>query len=481
MRLRVVLQVIGAINMILAMAMIAPLLVSLLYSEGDTKAFLLSFIITAVTGVILYLVFRTSGLEVGHREGFVIVAAAWLSTSFFSSLPYIFSGTFPTFVDAIFEATSGITTTGASVLTEIEELPHGILFWRSMTHWLGGIGIVLFGVAILPLLGIGGMQLYKAEASGIAGDKFVPRIKDMAKILVKVYLFLSFVMMVLLIISGMGIFEAFIHAVGSISTGGFSNRNLSIAGYNSVLIEWLIIIFMTVGATSFALHYDFYRKGFRAYRENEEFRFYILVLVAATLLVAINLRIFHYSGVGESLRHSAFQVVSITTTTGYSSADFAKWPAFSQLVLMTLMFVGGSAGSTTGAIKCVRVLVLLKFIYKEMYRLIHPHAVTPVKLNGKVLSPEVLKGVVGFTLLFLFVFVISSFLLAATGLDPVTSISSTAASLGNIGPALGTTGPMSNFAAIPSFAKWVLILDMILGRLEIYTLLILFVPAFWKG
>ncbi len=481
MRLRVVLQVIGAINMILAMAMIAPLLVSLLYSEGDTKAFLLSFIITAVTGVILYLVFRTSGLEVGHREGFVIVAAAWLSTSFFSSLPYIFSGTFPTFVDAIFEATSGITTTGASVLTEIEELPHGILFWRSMTHWLGGIGIVLFGVAILPLLGIGGMQLYKAEASGIAGDKFVPRIKDMAKILVKVYLFLSFVMMVLLIISGMGIFEAFIHAVGSISTGGFSNRNLSIAGYNSVLIEWLIIIFMTVGATSFALHYDFYRKGFRAYRENEEFRFYILVLVAATLLVAINLRIFHYSGIGESLRHSAFQVVSITTTTGYSSADFAKWPAFSQLVLMTLMFVGGSAGSTTGAIKCVRVLVLLKFIYKEMYRLIHPHAVTPVKLNGKVLSPEVLKGVVGFTLLFLFVFVISSFLLAATGLDPVTSISSTAASLGNIGPALGTTGPMSNFAAIPSFAKWVLILDMILGRLEIYTLLILFVPAFWKG
>jgi len=481
MRARAILQIMGVINLVVAVAMLAPLCVSLLFNDGDTKTFVISVAITAAVGLVLYFVFRTKDIEISHREGFVVVAASWLCASFFSALPYYISGVLPSLTDAVFEASSGITTTGASVLTQIEGLPHGILFWRSMTHWLGGIGIVLFSVAILPLLGIGGMQLYKAEASSLTGDKLVPRIKDMAKILVKVYLFLSFVMMVLLLISGMGLYDAFIHSVGSISTGGFSNKNLSVAFYNNALMEWLIIIFMFVGATSFNLHYDFYKKGFRSYYKNEEFRFYFFVLLASTIFIAINLKITGYVSSGSTIRDSAFQVVSITTTTGYSTVDYAQWPAFSQLVLLILMFIGGCTGSTTGAIKSVRVLVLFKFIYKELYRLIHPHAISPVKLNGRVLSPEIVKGVAGFTIIYFLVFIVSTLLLTITGLDLITSISSVAASLGNIGPALGATGPMSNFAALHDFAKWVLLLDMILGRLEIYTLLILFVPAFWRG
>jgi len=481
MRPRAILQIMGVINMIIAAAMLAPLCISLLFDEGDTKTFVISVAITAAVGLILYFVFRTKDIEISHREGFVVVAASWLCASFFSALPFYISGTLPSLTDAVFEASSGITTTGASVLNQIEGLPHGILFWRSMTHWLGGIGIVLFSVAILPLLGIGGMQLYKAEASSITGDKFVPRIKDMAKILVKVYLFLSFVMMVLLLISGMGLFDAFVHAVGSISTGGFSDKNMSIAYYNNALIEWLIIIFMFVGATSFNLHYDFYKKGVRSYLKSEEFRFFFFTLLASTILIAINLKITGYVSSGSLIRDSAFQVVSISTTTGYTTANYAQWPAFSQLILLLLMFIGGCAGSTTGAIKSVRVLVLFKFIYKELYRLIHPHAVAPVKLNGRVLSPEIVKGITGFTIIYFLVFIVSTLLLTTTNLDLVTSISSVATCLGGIGPALGATGPMSNFAALHGFAKWILILDMILGRLEIYTLLILFIPAFWRG
>jgi len=479
LRFRVVPYVVGVINLIVAAAMTAPLLVSLIYRDGDTAAFIISLLLTAGVGLILILSFRTQGLEVNHREGFLVVASAWLSASFFSAVPYLIAGTFPSFVDAVFESTSGITTTGASVMTQIEGLPHGILFWRSMTHWLGGIGIVVLSVVILPVLGIGGMQLYRAEASSISGDKFVPRIKDMARILVTLYLLMSFVMMVLLLISGMTLYEAFIHTVGSISTGGFSDKNTSVAYFGNYLIEWLIVIFMFVSATNFPLHYNLYRKGFKSYTESEEFKFYFLVVAASTVLVAINIS-GSYS-IGATIRHAAFQVVSIVTTTGYTTADYGSWPVFSQLLLFMLMFLGGCTGSTTGAIKCVRVLIIFKFIYKEMYRLIHPHAVTHVKLNGRSLSPEILKGVTGFTLLFFMVFLVSSFLLSLTGLDLVTSISSVAANLGNIGPALGATGPTSNYAFVSSFGKWVLIVDMVLGRLEIYTLLILFVPAFWKG
>ena len=480
MNIRHILQVVGLINIFLSIAMVAPLAVSLYYGDGDSLIFLKSFLITLSVGLVLFLSCREPDLDISHKEGFAIVAAAWVSVAGFSSLPFILSGEFPSTLDAIFEAVSGITTTGASILTNIEGLSHGIVFWRSFIHWLGGMGIVIVALVILPFLGIGGMQLYKAEVSTVTSDKFAPRVRDMARILVGVYLLMTAIMMGLLMAGGIGFFDSFIHTVGSVATAGFSNKNLSIGFFDSLYIEAIVIMFMILGATSFSLHYGFYKEGLSVYTKNEEFRFYILVILVSTILVSINLYGSHYDSAFSSIRYALFQVTSITTTTGFSSQDYGLWPPFSQTLILILMFVGGTAGSTTGSIKCVRLLILLKVGYKEMYQLIHPHAVTPVKLNGKVIPPEVIKGVMGFSFLFIGLFALSALMLSWVGLDTMTAVSSAAASIGNIGPALGSAGPASNYFLFPDSAKCILIFNMLLGRLEIYTLLILLVPAFWR-
>jgi len=480
MRLRHILQVVGLINTFLALAMLAPLSASFYYGDGDLSAFVISFIITFLSGLSLYFFFRSDNLDISHREGFAIVAASWISMSLFSSLPFILSGQFPSVLDAVFEAVSGITTTGASILTNIEGLTHGIIFWRSMIHWLGGMGIVIVALVILPILGIGGMQLYKAEVSVVTTDKFAPRVRDMAKILLGIYVLFTGVMMGLLMLGGMGFFDSFVHTVGSVATAGFSNKNLSVGFYGSVYFEAVIIIFMILGATSFSLHYGFFKEGPKVYAKSEEFKFFILVILVSTVLISINLYSSHYDSLFTSIRYALFQVTSIATTTGFSSADFGAWPPFSQILILILMFIGGTAGSTTGSIKSIRVLLLLKVGYKEIYQLIHPHAVTPVKLNGKVVPPEVIKSVMGFSFLFIGIFAVSALALSWTGLDTMTAISSAAASIGNIGPALGETGPALNYFHIPDSAKCIIIFNMLLGRLEIYTLLILLIPAFWR-
>lgn len=481
MKFRIVLHIAGLINIILSLVLLIPLFVSLFFDEGDTRVFLYSFVVTGAVGVFLYFLFKASYEDLTHRHGFLIVAVCWLSASFFSSVPFIFSGHFPSVVDAVFEAVSGLTTTGASILDDVEGLSHGLLFWRSLTHWLGGLGIVIFGLAILPLLGIGGMQIFKAEASGASSEKLAPRVKAMARILLSVYLILSFVHLVFLIISGMDIFDAFNHTFSTIATGGFSTKGASVGEYNNFFIELVIMFFMVLGATNFALHYRFFREGIKVYFKNGEFRFYIAVLAVSTFLVTLNIWGTVYGGFFESLRYSSFQVISIMTTTGYSTADYVAWPVFSQGMLMMLMFFGGTAGSTTGGIKCIRILLLFKVGYREIYKLIHPHAVKPVKLNGRPVDQDILNAVMGFTFLYLAVFVFSSAILTMQGIDFVTSVSSVAASLGCVGPALGATGPMSNFLHLPVLSKLVLIIDMLLGRLELYTLLILFVPAYWRG
>ena len=481
MKLRVALYVSGLISLMLALAMTLPLIVSLFFKDGDTKTFAVSIIVTLAIGGFLFIFFKSNDTEVGHRDGFLIVALAWITACVFSSLPYLISGALPTIADAFFEGTSGITTTGASILTDIESLSHAMLFWRSFTQWLGGMGIVIVGVAILPLLGVGGMQLYKAEASTISGDKFVPRISEMARILLVIYLVLSLSMAVLLLLSGMGLYDTLIHTLSGASTGGFSNYNGSIGSFGNVWIEAIIIVFMVLGATNFALHYGVYREGFKVFFRNEEFKFYILIMVVSTAAVTINLAVSHYGSIGAAFRHAVFQVVSIATTTGYSTVDYGLWPSFSQIVILSLIFVGGSAGSTTGAIKCVRLLLMLKLLKKEVSTLIHPHAIIPVKMNGRVIDSDILRSVTTFAFLFFIVFVVSSFVLSALGLDTFTAISSAAATLGNVGPALGVTGPASNYSMVPEAAKWVLTVNMLLGRLEIYTLLILFVPAFWRA
>lgn len=468
-------------NFILALTMLIPLCISLLYGDGDAGTFLYSFLITASFGGVMFLVFRTPNTDISHREGFIIVGFTWISVGFFSSLPYLISGVFPSLVDCIFEAVSGITTTGASIASDIGSLSRGLLFWRAMTNWLGGMGIIVLSLTILPVLGVGGMQIYKAEASKISGERLAPRIKDMARILLSVYLTLSVAMAVLLVVAGMGVYDAVLHTLAGMSTGGFSNQEASIGGFANVYVECVVMLIMVIGATNFALHYGFLKSGLRSYAESEEFRFYVLVMVVATAAVAVNLHGAVYSTLSESVRYASFQVISITTTTGFSSADFGSWPAFSQVLLVGLMFFGGSAGSTTGAIKCVRILLIIKVCYKELYKLVHPHAVSPVKLGGRVVPPEVLRSVLGFAFLFFMVFAVSAGALAWIGLEPLTAVSSAAATLGNIGPALAELGPTSNYSMVPDAAKWVMLFNMLLGRLEIYTLLILLVPAFWRG
>ena len=387
---------------------------------------------------------------------------------------------FSTFADAFFESVSGFTTTGASVLTNIQMVPPGFLFWRSLTHWLGGMGIIVLSIAILPLLGVGGMQLYKAEVPGPVPDKLKPRIRDTAMVLWKVYVLFSAAETVLLMLGGMDLFQALCHTFGTMATGGFSTRQASIGSYHSPYIDTVVILFMLFAGINFSLHYQFLKGDLRAFWRNPEFRFFIGAVVIFVLAVSSNVYHTVYETFSEAIRFGAFQVISIITTTGYTTADFEKWPSLSQTILLFCMFLGASAGSTGGGMKCLRIMLLLKHSYKQLFSLIHPRAVTQVKLGGRPISDEVLHSIWGYFVLYLGVFIVSSFLLAAMGVDVATSFAAVAATIGNIGPGLGLVGPTDNYAHIPMLGKWLLIFCMLLGRLEIYTILILFVPEFWR-
>jgi len=483
MRLKVILYILGLLNIFLGVAMLFPLFLSLLYREGDTWVFLLSSAITVTIGVSSFLFFRSPGAEITHREGFIITVSAWLGAGIFGALPYLFSGSLPSFVDAVFESISGFTTTGASVFQSVEGLPHGVLFWRSLTHWLGGMGIVIMAIAILPILGVGGMQLYRAEALGIgvSSDKLAPRLVEVVRLLGLVYITITLAEVVVLIWAGMGPFDALIHSFATVATGGFSNKNISIDAYHSRLIESIITIFMFISAANFTLHASLLRGGPGVYWRNPEFRFYLFLQLTVILMITLNLRLYLYDNIESAFSHASFQVVSITTSTGFSSADFARWPSFSQFALVVLMFVGGSTGSTTGGIKCLRVLLLFKQGYKELRQLIHPHAVIHLKLGGRIVPPEVVTGAIGFVFLYMVIFFLATLLMTFLGLDIVSALSSVAATLGNIGPGIGVVGPLSNYSEIPYIGKWLLIGCMLLGRLEVYTILILFTPTFWKG
>ncbi len=480
MRFGLIFRILGALNFFLGLMMIFPLLFSLYYRDGDFYALALSATITTGTGALLFLIFRGATQDISHREGFAIVAFGWASAAFFGSLPFVLSGVLPDFVDAYFEATSGFTTTGATVLDPIEGTARGILFWRSLTHWLGGMGIIVLSIAILPFLGVGGMQLFKAEVPGPTADKLKPRIAETAKILWQVYMLISGAETLLLMAGGMNLFEALCHTFGTMATGGFSTRNISIGSYDMAYFDGLITVFMILAGTNFALHYQALTGQIRAFYRNSEVRFYWISLATAMVLVTFVLRIQVYDTLATAFRYASFQVTSIMTTTGYTTADFEKWPSFAQYTLVLLMFIGGSAGSTGGGIKCVRILLLLKQGRRELSRLIHPHGVIPVRLGGKVVSEEVIQSVWGFFFLFMLVFVLASVAMSLLGLDIVTAFVSVAATINNIGPGLGAVGPMDNYTSIPFIGKWILIFCMLVGRLELYTIIILLVPEFWK-
>jgi trk system potassium uptake protein TrkH len=478
MRVGVVFHILGNLLIFLGISMVLPLACALFFGENLLPLFAASAI-TVSSGLLLR--FSTApATELTNREGFAIATFGWISAALFGSLPFIFAGVTPNLIDAFFESMSGFSTTGATLLTDLEAVPQGILFWRSFTHWLGGMGIIVLSVAIVPRLGAGGLQLYKAEVPGPTTDRLLPRIAATARVLYLIYIGLSLAQTFLLFVGGLSLFEALTHTFATMGTGGFSTKNLSVAAFNNLYLEVIIICFMFLAGTNFSLHYQAFMGKPRSFWENSEFRFYIFVVASATLLITLNLWWFYYDDILISLRHAAFQVVSIVTTTGFISADYESWPVFSQSILLLLMFLGGCAGSTGGAIKQVRILVLLKYGWRELYRLLHPRAVIPLRLGNKAVPDSVVAEIVGFIFLYGVIFVISVLLLTAFNIDLVSSISAVAATLGNIGPGLGVVGPVDNYGGLPHVVKFVLSFLMLCGRLEIYTVLALLIPDYLR-
>jgi trk system potassium uptake protein TrkH len=481
MRWRFILRTIGVLIFFFGLTMILPLTVGFYYRDQSLPALFLSMGITVIAGLILYLIFRKAQAEViSQREGMAIVAVGWTAVGLFGALPfYLGDGCF-TFVDAFFESVSGFTTTGASVLTNIEAVSKGLLFWRSFIQWLGGMGIIVLSLAILPFLGVGGMQLYKAEVPTPVPDKLKPRIRDTAMILWKVYALMSLAQVIFLVVGGMTLYDALCHTFTTMPTGGFSTKNTSIAHFDSVYFDAVIIFFMLLAGINFSLHYQMLRGKTLAFWQDSECRFFLGAVVLLTLAVSFNVFGTVYQSIGEAIRYGAFQVVSIVTTTGFATADYEKWPAMSQLILLLCMFLGASAGSTGGGMKCLRIMLCFKFCYKELFSLVHPHAVSHIKIGGKMVPDDVMRSVLGFLALYMGLFALSSVLLAGLGVDFTTAFAAVAATIGNVGPGFGMVGPVENYAQIPVLGKWLLIWCMLLGRLEIFTVIILMVPEFWR-
>lgn len=481
MRWRFILKIIGVLTIFFGLTMIFPLLAGWYYDDGSLIPLLESMGITIAAGLLIYSIFFRDQAEViSQREGMAIVALGWTAVGIFGAVPFYLGDGYFTFTDAVFESVSGFTTTGSSVLTNIEALPKGLLFWRSFIQWLGGMGIIVLSVAILPFLGVGGMQLYKAEVPSPVPDKLKPRIRDTAMILWKVYALISLAQVLLLMLGGMGFYDALCHTFTTMPTGGFSTRNASVAHYDSVYFDCVFISFMLLAGINFSLHYQMIRGQALAFWQDSECRFFLGAVAILTVVVSLDIFGSVYDTIGDALRFGAFQVASIVTTTGYATADYEQWPAMSQLILLLCMFLGASAGSTGGGMKCLRIMLCFKYCYRELFSLIHPHAVTHIKIGGKTVPDDVMRSVLGFLALYMGLFAFSSVVLAGLGVDFTTAFGAVAACIGNIGPGFGAVGPVENFAAIPVAGKWLLVWCMLLGRLEIFTVIILVVPEFWR-
>jgi len=474
-----IMRTLGLVLLCEAGAMIPSLVISLYYGEQDKLAFLISIAIVSTLGFIL--VKRpVETRDVGYREGFAIATFSWLLLAFFGAVPFYLSGAVSNFVDAFFETMSGFTTTGASVITDIESLPHGILFWRSLTQWLGGMGIIVLTLALIPSLKIAGMKLFRAEVPGPTKDKVVPGVINTSRQLYKVYLIISVAAFLSLKAAGLSWFDSFIHTFSTVATGGFSNQNASIGSYNDPLVEGIIIFFMFIAGINFALHFHALKKNFNPLRQDKETKLYGAILFLAILFVGINLVMTMNYSTADAFRQSAFQVISIMTTTGYATADFNQWPAFSKAVLVGLMFFGGCAGSTAGGMKLARLYILSKSVSRQIVKLIHPQAVIPVRIGKHVVSDAIVENVQTFFFIFLGIHAFSVITLTSMGMDLESAFSAVLASITNVGPGLGMVGPMSNFADVPAVGKLLLAFCMLLGRLELYTVLVVFNIRFWR-
>lgn len=475
----IVLKVLGSILVLESLLMLPPYFIALFTNGADKSAFLFTIIITFIIGMILILRKKVDN-HISAREGLAIVTFGWIAASLLGALPLYLAGSTKTYIDAVFEIVSGFTTTGASILSNVEALPQGTLFWRSFTHWIGGMGILVFTLALLPALGIGGFQILKAESPGPVAGKIAPRVRDTAKILYITYFIITLVQVGFLLFGGMNLFDAFVYTFGTVGTGGFATKNNSVGYYNSTYIHLVIGFFMVFSGVNFSLYYALFKGKIRDILKDEELRLYIGIIAFAVLAITFNLFFTNYNTIGISLRDSFFQVSSIITTTGYSTANFDLWPSFSKAILLLLMFIGASAGSTAGGMKVIRILVMLKLIRREIEKMFHPRAILPVKINNKVMANETVAGINSFVALYLLIFVISTLLVTLEGVDLESAASSVAATLGNIGPGLGFVGPTSNFGGYHQITKVLFTFLMLLGRLELFTIIALIAPRNWR-
>lgn len=479
--LKVIGNIIGILLLINGLLMLTAVPFGIYHGEGSWKGILVASLVNSVIGFILYYNTKhNENKELKRRDGYLIVILSWIAMSLFGMLPYIFTDQISNVPDAFFETVSGYTTTGASILNDIEILDHGILYWRSLTQWIGGMGIIVLAVAILPFLGIGGMQLFVAEAPGVSVDKLQPRIKETAMRLWQIYISFTVVLFFILWAEGMNSFEAVNHAMTTFATGGFSTKNASIGYFESPLIQYTIILFMFISATNFTLTYFAIKLDFKKVFQNEEFRIYSSFIIFLTAIVFITLYLIDSSYAEETFRSALFSVVSIITTTGFTTVDFTGWTEFITILFFILMFFGASAGSTSGGIKIVRHVVLLKNSYIELKKQLHQQGVFILRFNNSKVPQSVVTNILAFMMLYVVIFSIGSVIMTLMGVDFITAIGSVAATLGNIGPGIGDVGPASNFSSIPDAGKYFLSLLMLIGRLELLTFLLILTPAFWK-
>lgn len=480
MNARLIISTLAAISSLVSLCILTTLPWAFYYGEDTWEALALASLIPSAAAAAVYVAFREPGAAYGAKEALIIVAGGWLLASFIGAVPYMTTRVLPNFVDALFESVSGFTTTGASVIPDPEILPKSVLFWRSTTHWLGGMGIVVLSVAVMPFLGVGGMGMMKAEVPSPVVDKLRPRVTSTARTLWKVYIILTAAEIVLLTLGGMNLFDSICHTFGTVATGGFSTKANSIAHYDSGYIHVVITVFMLAAGLNFTLHFEALNGNIKAYLQSTECRSYLILFGGATLFIAFQLWGKNYDKFQDAILQSGFQVASIVTTTGYVTTDWERWPYSTQWLLLCLMFVGGCAGSTGGGMKCLRIIVVAKHVFRELFLLIHPRAVMPIKVDRRVIAGPVINSIMAFISLFVGVWAVSTFMLIILEADIVTAVGAVTATLANVGPGLEQVGALDNYAWFSSSSKLLLIFDMLVGRLELFTVIVLLTPTFWR-
>lgn len=478
---KAIFRILGFLLLIEAAFMLTSVPVALYYDEPVVESLLLSVGAMAGTGTLLAYICRGAGRDVSRKDGYIVVTLIWVIFSLFGTLPYMLSGAIPDFTDAFFETMSGFSTTGSTILEDIEALPHSILFWRMMTHWVGGLGIVFFTIAVFPIFGIGDIHLFAAESVGPMRAKLHPRISVTARWLLTIYIGLTLICTIFMHVAGMGWFDSLCHSMSTVSTGGFSTKQASIAAFNSPAIEYVTTLFMFMGGINLSLLYLLIFK-FRVrdmYRDSE-FRTYLSIVLLFTAVITVGLVFTSDMPVAESFRMALFQVVSIQTTTGFATANYVLWMPLLWLMLCALMFFGACSGSTSGAMKCMRISILVKVMLNEFKRIVHPNAVIPVRMAGKIVPTGVQSAILAYTVIYIFVLMVGLFVNMGFGLDFLDSFGLSVASVGNVGPAFGHYGPMDSLAVLPAGVKWFCSFQMLVGRLEFFAVLLLFTPIFWK-